>query len=231
MRWRTIALGCWGLVILSFLPAQAATRHSSSHHKIASHASAAHATSGRGGNCVAYAKAVTGIKIDGNAGLWWSHAAGRYDRGQEPRVGSVLVFKSFGHMRSGHVAVVSGVVAPRKILVDHANWIRGRITKAMAVVDTSSNNDWTSVKVLGDRQEAGGQRDNPTFGFIYPRGPSDNFIEVNADTKEGRHVPDRLAKNHSRPHREHMQFADAAPVASKPADDVKPVHRHRAEPH
>lgn len=187
MRWRTIALVCWGLAMLLALPAQAAVRHSSSHHKIASHTSAARASTARGGNCVAYAKAVTGIKIDGNAGLWWSHAAGRYDRGQEPRIGSILVFKSSGHMRSGHVAVVSGVVGPRKILVDHANWVRGRVSKAMAVVDTSSDNDWTSVKVLGNRQEAGGQRDNPTFGFIYPQIPPEDFAETAAKATPAHH--------------------------------------------
>jgi surface antigen len=158
VRWRTIALAGWGFAFLLSLPAQAAVKHHGTPH---------------GSNCVAYARELTGIKIDGNAGLWWSHAAGRYDRGQEPRVGSVLVFKSFGHMHSGHVAVVSGVDGPRRILVDHANWVRGRISKAMAVVDTSSKNDWTSVKVLGGttRPEAGGQRDNPTFGFIYPHTP------------------------------------------------------------
>ena len=182
MRWRTIALACWGLAVLLSLPAQAAARHSSSHHKISSHRFAGHAVSARGGNCVAYAKSVTGVKIDGNAGLWWSHAAGRYDRGQEPQIGSILVFKSSGHMRSGHVAVVSSVVGPRKILVDHANWVRGRISKAMAVVDTSSNNDWTSVKVLGNRQEAGGQRNNPTFGFIYPHTLPADFADTAAKT-------------------------------------------------
>jgi surface antigen len=174
---------------------------------------------------------VTGIKIDGNAGLWWSHAAGRYDRGQDPKIGSILVFKSSGRMRSGHVAVVSGMIGPRKILVDHANWVRGRVTTAMTVVDTSSANDWTSVKVLGMQPEAGGQRDNPTFGFIYPRGPSDNFIETRTEPKDRRHTPDRLAHDHPRPRHEHIQLADAMPVANRPADDVKPVHKHRAEPH
>ena len=226
MRWKTIALASWGLTVLLSLPATAAPRHS-----VISHRSAFHSTGSHGGNCVAYAKAVTGIKIDGNAGLWWSHAAGRYDRGHDPKVGSILVFKSSGRMRSGHVAVVSGMVGPRKILVDHANWVRGRVTTAMAVVDTSPGNDWTSVKVLGVQPEAGGQRDNPTFGFIYPRGASDNFIEARTDTQDVRRTADRGAHNHPRPHREHIQLADATSVASKPADDVRPVHKHRAEPH
>jgi surface antigen len=147
---------------------------------------------------------MTGIKLDGNAGLWWSHAAGRYDRGQEPQTGSILVFKSFGHMRSGHVAVVSGVVGPREILVDHANWVRGRITKAMMVVDTSPRNDWTSVRVLGSRPEGGGQRDNPTFGFIYPQTQSPDLGVTVAKATHSHRKPLHIA---ARGH--HKKAADA----------------------
>lgn len=166
MRWRTIALGCWGLVILLSLPAEARSSH--------------------GGNCVAYARAVTGIQLDGNAGLWWSHAAGRYERGQEPQIGAILAFRSYGRMRSGHVAVVTGIIGPREILVDHANWVRGRISKAMLVVDASPDNDWTSVKVVGSRAEVRGARDNPTFGFIYPRTLPADF-GATADAEPPRH--------------------------------------------
>jgi surface antigen len=174
---------------------------------------------------------MTGIQLDGNAGLWWSHAAGHYDRGQEPKIGSVLVFKSFGHMRSGHVAVVSGVVEPRKILVDHANWVRGRVSKAMAVVDTSPRNDWTSVKVLGTRPEAGGQRDNPTFGFIYPSDAPSSIAKANTNNPDTRHARVRVAHNHAKAHHERVLVADATPVAAAQADNLKPVHKHRAEPH
>jgi len=199
------------------LPAQAAVKH--------------HTSSPHGGNCVAYAREVTGIKLDGNAGLWWSHAAGRYDRGQEPRLGSILVFKSSGHMHSGHVAVVSGIVGPREILLDHANWVHGRVTKAMTAVDTSPHNDWTNVKVLGTRPEGGGQRDNPTFGFIYPQNPPNGVAEVNADVSDARHARVRVAHDHAKPHHERLLVADATPAPAAPADTVKPVHKHRAEPH
>ena len=139
----------------------------------------------RGGNCVAYVRGVTGIQLDGNAALWWPHAAGRYERGQEPKLGAILVFKSSGYMRSGHVAVVSKIVGAREILVDHANWVRGRVSKAMSVVDTSPGNDWTSVKVqLVPNSTAG--RDNPTFGFIYPRSLPAGFMEANIDGREPR---------------------------------------------
>lgn len=227
MRWRSIALACWGLAILLSLPAQAAVRHNAASHRGVSRSAVSH-----GSNCVAYAKAVTGIKIDGNAGLWWSHAAGRYDRGQEPRIGSVLVFKSFGHMHAGHVAVVSAVVGSRKILVDHANWIRGRVSKAMAVVDTSSNNDWTSVKVLGTRLDAGGQRDNPTYGFIYPHSQPAALKDAGTDAADIHPAHVHAAHAHAKPHREQpLQVADATGGDDKPTDDVKPVHKHHAEPH
>jgi hypothetical protein len=118
-----------------------------------------------GGNCVAYARAVTGIRIDGDAGSWWHHAEGRYQRGQNPVPGAVLVFKPHGRMWHGHVAVVSRILGSREILVDQANWIRGRVSTAMAVIDVSPANDWTMVKV---RSQRGGVRANPTFGFVYP---------------------------------------------------------------
>jgi surface antigen len=227
VRWKTIALAVGGLAILLSFPVQAAVRHGPASHRSASHGVASHG----GGNCVAYAREVTGIELDGNAGLWWSHAAGRYDRGQEPKIGSILVFKSSGHMRSGHVAVVSGIVGPREILLDHANWVRGRITKAMAAIDTSPHNDWTAVKVLGIRPDAGGQRDNPTFGFIYPRNPPSSIAEANTDTPDTRHARVRTAHDHAKPRSEHLQVADATPVAATAVDDVKPVRKHRAEPH
>src|SRR5262249_9880211 len=59
-----------------------------------------------GGNCVVYARQASGISLDGNAGAWWSQAEGRYERGQTPAVGAVLVFRPSGHMPVGHVAVV-----------------------------------------------------------------------------------------------------------------------------
>lgn len=237
MRWRTIALAFWGLVNLLPLPAQAATKHAAEphaalHHKTASRTAIANGVALHGGNCVAYAKAVTGIKIDGNAGLWWSHAAGHYDRGQQPRVGSVLVFKSFGHMRAGHVAVVSAIEGPRRILVDHANWIRGRISKAMAVVDTSSNNDWTNVKVLGARTETGGQRDNPTYGFIYPQIQVAALDDVATGTVDTHPAQVHAAHAHSSPrHEQALRVADATGGADKQTDEARPVHKHRAEPH
>jgi hypothetical protein len=222
VRWRLLALG-WGLSILLSLSAQAAVHHG-----------ARWGNGTPGGNCVAYARAVTGIQLDGNAAMWWPHAAGRYERGQEPKVGAILVFKSSGYMRSGHVAVVSRIVGPREILIDHANWIRGRVTRAMSVTDTSPGNDWTSVKVqLAPNSTAG--RNNPTFGFIYPRAVPPGFMEANIDGREPRstrfervHVE---AAHKSRPAPKPTELAEAASPAKLVAVPQQNRARHRPEPH
>jgi surface antigen len=124
-------------------------------------------------NCALYVRAETGVALYGAAGGWWNEAEGHYARGQAPAVGAILVFKRTGHMRSGHVALVTKVVSAREILVDHANWYHGTVNRGMSVIDTSPNHDWTTVAVMELRSGKHG-RDNPTFGFIYPQaGPRD----------------------------------------------------------
>lgn len=115
--------------------------------------------------CVPFARAVSGVEIRGNAKTWWAQAKGLYDRGHEPKVGAVMAFASSRAMPKGHVAVVSKVVSPREILVDHANWDRNRITTDQLVVDVSANNDWSVVRVANDQGSLG--RTNPVNGFIY----------------------------------------------------------------
>jgi surface antigen len=145
-----------------------------------------------GGNCVYYARNASGISLDGNAAAWWSSARGRYERGQTPSAGAVLVFKPSGHMRVGHVAVVSRVVGPREILVDQANWVRGRVVKSMSVVDASPQNDWTVVKVLELHSRIHG-RPNATYGFIYPHTPratgGDSVIAAGGNDVSPRKLP------------------------------------------
>ena len=63
-------------------------------------------------SCVPYARMVTGMDVSGNGGTWWNNAAGTYQRGSRPEAGSVLVFRSSGGMRSGHVAVVLTLFFP-----------------------------------------------------------------------------------------------------------------------
>jgi surface antigen len=177
LHWRSIVLGGWGVFMILCLPAMARTTHD-----------------GHGGNCVAFARDVTGIHLDGNAASWWPHAEGRYERGQQPRAGSILVFRPYGRMHVGHVAVVSQVVGPREILVDQANWVRGRVSRAMAVFDASPHNDWTTVRV----QFGGnwGTRENPTFGFIYPRVLQASFGEKIVEPQHDSHRAADRAKQH-----------------------------------
>ncbi len=118
-------------------------------------------------NCALYVRAETGVALYGAAGRWWDEAEGRYARGHIPAPGAIVVFKRTGHMPSGHVAIVTKVVSANEILVDHANWNHGTVSRGSSVIDTSSNHDWTQVAVMDVRSGKHG-RDNPTFGFIYP---------------------------------------------------------------
>lgn len=118
--------------------------------------------------CVAFARADSGIELTGNAVNWWDNAEGVYDRGLRPETGSVLSFRANGHMRLGHVAVVSDVVDSRTIEVDHSHWGSRGISHAMSVIDVSENNDWSAVRVeVGHTGTYGGIY--PTHGFIYAR--------------------------------------------------------------
>lgn len=119
--------------------------------------------------CVPFARAASGVAIHGNANTWWAQAEGRYDRGQEPRVGAVMHFPSTRAMPIGHVAMVSRIVNSREILIDHANWSRrGQIERGVRVVDVSPNNDWSMARVWYGPINDLGLRANPVSGFIYP---------------------------------------------------------------
>jgi surface antigen len=124
-------------------------------------------------SCVPYARARSGIQLQGDAWTWWDAAAGRYARGRSPQPGSVLVINRTARMRDGHVAVVSRVVSSREILVDHANWAsgaaRGRIATDQRVVDVSARNDWSLVRVWYPRINDFGRTAVPARGFVHPR--------------------------------------------------------------
>lgn len=123
--------------------------------------------------CAPFARLASGIQIYGNAGTWWHQADGRYERGDTPEPGAVLVFKAAGRMRYGHVAMVSEVVDARTIKVTHANWSpingsRGQVEEDVEVVDVSEANDWSEVRVWYAPLADIGNGTHPTYGFVYP---------------------------------------------------------------
>jgi hypothetical protein len=128
-------------------------------------------------NCALYARAETGVALFGAAGGWWAQADGRYQRGRAPEVGAILVFKRTSRIPSGHVAVVAKVLNAHEILVDHANWYRGRVNRGMSVIDTSPGHDWSTVAVV-DLSSGKPGRDYPTWGFIYPKAGAREIVEA-----------------------------------------------------
>ncbi len=120
--------------------------------------------------CVPYVQEVTGIGLTGDAYRWWREAAGRYPRLHRPVVGAVLVFRPTDAMPLGHVSVVTAVLSPREILVEHANWVPWRITQDQPVVDVSADNDWSRVRVWYPPIAALGSSIFPVYGFVLPAG-------------------------------------------------------------
>jgi surface antigen len=122
-------------------------------------------------SCVPYARARTGLDLQGDAWNWWEAAAGRYERSRVPRPGSVLVLMRTSRLRQGHVAVVTRVVSAREIRVDHANWAsgaaKGRVARDQPVLDVSPGNDWSLVRVWYPRVNDYGATSYPSYGFIH----------------------------------------------------------------
>lgn len=134
---------------------------------------------GSGLQCVPFARENSGIELSGNAGTWWNSATGLYERGTRPEVGSVLNFRATSNLRMGHVAVVTNVISSRHIEIDHANWSRGRVSRNVDVVDVSTDNDWTAVRVALSQAEDYGSI-YPTYGFIYDRPDRGTMVANNA---------------------------------------------------
>ncbi len=129
--------------------------------------------------CVPFARMISGVKLFGNAGTWWNKAIGRYDRGQAPKVGAVLVMKPHGKMRVGHVAVISRIVSSREVKITHANWSRrGGVERDVRMVDVSPSGDWSRVKVWYASLRGLGSTAYPTFGFVYPKGGVVRFAQA-----------------------------------------------------
>lgn len=127
---------------------------------------------GSGWSCVPYARSRSGIGLAGDAWQWWDAASGRYGRGHAPRLGAVLVLMRTSRLPQGHVAVVSRVVSPQEIRVDHANWAsgrgKGRVARDQPVEDLSPGNDWSLVRIWYPRANNWGSTNWPAYGFVYP---------------------------------------------------------------
>jgi len=122
--------------------------------------------------CAPFARMFSGIQLFGAAASWWNQAVGKYVRGNTPAIGSVMVFKAIGSMRSGHVATVTQIVSDRVIKITHANWSviggrRGQVERDVTVVDASANGDWSAVKVWFAPIGKVGIKAYPVNGFIY----------------------------------------------------------------
>ena len=201
------------------------------------------------GNCALYARAQTGVDLFGAAGGWWDEAAGRYQRGHVPAVGSILVFRRTGQIPSGHVAVVAQVISAREIVVNHANWYHGMVTRNVTVIDDSPNNDWSAVAVL-DLGTGKYGRDNPTYGFVYPEtGPHEAVatggFDPSLSATQASYEPGRrsgsfhfaVATDHrhgnSRHHRRqmgHETHRRGAPTHTLHASSLAHPHAHFATP-
>lgn len=143
-------------------------------HQVAFHRGWHHET-GHVIQCVAFAKSASAVALRGNAANWWYNAAGVYARGAAPEAGSVLNFRANRRMPLGHVAVVRDIVDSRTIVIDQSHWGQRGISRNVAVVDVSPNNDWTAVRVALNKNGAYGSI-YPTYGFIYSRPDSSGRI-------------------------------------------------------
>lgn len=140
--------------------------------------------------CAPFARALTGVSLVGDAADWWWQADGRYGKAHVPEVGSILVFRRSGRLPSGHVAVVSRILSPRRITVTQANWLHGRVTEDQTVLDVSSRGDWSVVRVWWPPAGGLGITDYPVHGFIRPDHPAGHDALV-AATPEAIRIAER----------------------------------------
>ncbi len=117
--------------------------------------------------CVEYARARSGLAVFGDAKLWWARAKNLYARAAMPVENAVMVFSGSTRLKKGHVAVVTDIVSKREIRVDQANWQNhGEIDHATPVLDVSTKNDWSQVRVWDMRSNGFGAHVYAISGFI-----------------------------------------------------------------
>jgi hypothetical protein len=123
-------------------------------------------------SCAPFARELSGIALYGEADDWWADAGGRYTRSPRPILGSVLVFSRQDRLPSGHVSVVSRIVADRQVQVTQANWVPGQLDEDQLVLDVSARNDWTLVRVWYPPVAQLGAHSYAAYGFIHPARPA-----------------------------------------------------------
>jgi hypothetical protein len=123
-------------------------------------------------SCVPFARARSGINVQGDAHMWWSAAADAgYRETSRPEVGGVIVIRIGDNGDRGHVAYVKRIGNSREIYVDHANWHgRNEVAVDIPIIDVSPNNDWSEVKVFWVDSGQMGARSYSVEGFIEPPG-------------------------------------------------------------
>lgn len=154
-----------------------------------------------GPTCVPFARAISAVKLRGDAWSWWSAAEGRYLRNQVPSPGAVLVMKRTDRLRHGHVAVVSAVLNSREILLDHANWSPGEIARRERAIDVSHDNDWSEVRVWHDASASYGVNVYPTYGFVHPDKPGAEAAAAKRGKSNARAVAAQPMLPESKPRR------------------------------
>lgn len=122
--------------------------------------------------CAPFARALTGVRLSGDAADWWGQAAGRYQRSASPAVGSILVLGRSSRLPDGHVAVVSRVLSGRQVLVTQANWVHRRVSQDQPVIDVSVGNDWSVVRLWWPPSGQMGITEYAARGFILPDRPA-----------------------------------------------------------
>src|SRR4051812_9021270 len=53
--------------------------------------------------CVPYARQISGIPIYGDAWTWWDKAAGKFERGASPKLGSIMVLAGYAGPNRAHL--------------------------------------------------------------------------------------------------------------------------------
>jgi hypothetical protein len=128
------------------------------------------------GECVPFARALSGIALEGDARTWWAQAESRFPRTMRPAPGAVMAFRPHAEMPLGHVAVVTAILDARTVLVAHSNWDgglgKGRISLDQPVRDVSSRNDWSQVRVWHEGTRTLGPNAWALEGFILRAPPA-----------------------------------------------------------